>query len=166
MSNVSKVRNQFFCCMLLCAVVGKSTAQVDVDVQMTALLKQSMWRVENSWFGDSVVTLIPIPQHEWSDTTSFTRTIGDSVYTLYDKMRNLELGEYFYFDADNKFVYSNFFPCLVDAVYTDIKSFVITDSTVTLSCVRFLYEENFPPYKEISYEIIMANTEKIVLQLK
>lgn len=166
MSNVSKVRNQFFCCMLLCAVVGKSTAQVDVDIQMTALLKQSMWRTENCWFGDSLVTLIPIPQHEWSDTTGYTRTIEDSVYTLYDKMPNPELREYFYFDANDKFVYANFIPCLVDAVYTDIKSFVIADSVVTLSYIRFLYEENFPPYKEISYEIIIANSEKIVLQLK
>jgi len=149
----------FFVCQS-CFAHGQTGSQV------LSLMQENHWRSQNSWFGDSVVTLIPYDKCPMEDTTGYTKTIGDSTYELYDKLSIPNFRDDLHFDASGKFCYDFFIPCLVGEVIYDVASFEIVDNQVLVSSTKYNSDQLDRPFTAYVYDVILVNKNKIVLHLK
>lgn len=137
-----------------------------MGIQLLSYMQESHWRSQNSWFGDSVVTLVPIEKCPMEDTTGYTKTIGDSTYALYDILSVPRFRNDLHIDAAGKFSYKFFVPCLVGEMILEIDSFEIVSNQVLISSRKYLGDEkSIPPFTAYMYTIIETNENKIVLQL-
>ena len=152
--------------ILVCSVSQSCIAQQQMGSQLLTLMQKSHWRSQNSWFGDSVVTLVPIEKSPMEDTTGYTKTIGDSTYALYDILSVPGFRDDMHFDAGGTFSYGFFIPCLVGEVIFEIDAFEIVGDRVFISSRKYPGDQKtIPPFTTYTYTILVTNSDKIILQL-